>query len=137
MMPSMRLKIIQLYIVFLCVLLLTVIASRWGLPFQGAGQPRGGQKSPFPPPAGGLGRLQLRFSEDYLISVSKTHTLVSIHLWVLLPENQGKYKEGYVSFPCTFQEEGRKRENMWEKWGKGREGIKYFLTSGDACRDVV
>lgn len=43
-----------------------VVAPRWGLPSQGAGQP-------FPAPAGGLGRLQLRFSEDCLISVSKTH----------------------------------------------------------------
>lgn len=51
------------------------MASRQGLPSQGAGRPPGGQESSFPPLAGGLGRLQLGFSKDYLTSVSDTHTL--------------------------------------------------------------
>lgn len=128
MMQSMTLKIIQLYVVFLFV-----VASRWGLPSQGAGQPLGGQKSPFPPPAGGLGRLQLRRSGVYRISINQTHTLVSIHTCgVYYLKTRGVTKWA-VCPPCTFRKERRKRENTW---GKRREGIKYFLTSGDACREA-
>lgn len=83
----------------------------------------GGQKSPFPPPAGGLGRLQLRFRKDYLISVSKTHTLVSIYCLKTKSRYKGRYKEGCVSPHVLFKRKGGNERAHGES-GKGKRRNK-------------
>lgn len=83
-----------------------------------------GRSLPSLPLAGGLGRSRLGFSEDYLSSASNTHTLSqSTHVFNC-PKTRSEARAGRVKAAPTFQNGGRKWENVWRKCGKGREGIE-------------